>query len=68
MQTMITIVDRQGIVERVNEVVLRPVTADDVDVALYLGEPDPRCGWAETWIVTLRDWGPVGFTDGPVVP
>ncbi|MGA0595392.1 hypothetical protein [Enterovirga sp. CN4-39] len=27
------------------------------------GGADPRIGWSRTFVVTLRDWGIVGFTD-----
>jgi hypothetical protein len=44
--------------------VIPQVTSANVDVMPYGGR-DERIGW-ETHLVTIKGWGPVGFTDGPL--
>ena len=34
-------------------------------VELYDSSFDERIGWMQTWIVTIDNYGVVGFTDGP---
>lgn len=43
----------------------REVNAEDVTMEPF-GE-DPRNGW-DTWLVTLTNYGPVGFTDACLDP
>lgn len=40
------------------------VTPESVRVELYSGADD-RIGWKQTWMVTLRGYGVLGFTDMP---
>jgi len=39
------------------------ITHDDIAVKYYCY--DSRINW-DTYLVTIKDWGPVGMTDGPV--
>lgn len=41
-----------------------PLTEDMIGVTSGMGR-DPRNGW-DTHIVTIKDWGVYGYTDGPV--
>lgn len=39
-------------------------TVDDILIRSY-GGADTRIGWKDVHIVTAKEWGVVGFTDGP---
>lgn len=41
------------------------VTDQTLHVKLYVDRGDSRIGWEKTYIVTLDEYGVLGFTDGP---
>jgi hypothetical protein len=43
-----------------------PLTKDHLGVTLV--SIDPRNGWKTTHIVTIKDWGVYGYTDGSLTP
>lgn len=69
MATLVELPDRAALVAHVEK--LHACYIHDYDfsklvVKPYFMERDERCGWAQTWIVSLPDYGPIGFTDSPV--
>lgn len=42
-----------------------PIVVDDIQVCEYMNIPDDRImGWEKTCIVTYKDFGVIGFTNG----
>ena len=66
METVVWITNRDMLIEHIRKL-LAPfdivVASEDVTIAPY--GFDERIGW-DTHIVTIKDHGVVGFTDGPV--
>lgn len=58
---MLAIIDtNKGLVNKVFE--------GDIKIDAYApwAWPDTRIGWDETYLVTVKGVGPVGYTDGPL--
>lgn len=70
MATLVTLPDRQALVQHVQKIYASWLPAYDFSHGLtvkpYFMEPDKRCGWAQTYIVLLEGLGPIGFTDSPL--
>ena len=45
--------------------VLAPVPVAEADILVRHYTFDKRIGW-DTYLIVVRDYGPVGFTDGPI--
>lgn len=66
----IELADRASLLARVREELKdwRDVSEEELSVKPYGYQgavlPDPRIGWADTWIVCVEGYGPIGWTDG----
>jgi hypothetical protein len=68
METLVEVPDRAALLEHLRTVAARwpmapEITDETVSVNPYYGLDD-RTGW-DTHIVVIKDYGPMGFTDGP---
>jgi hypothetical protein len=69
MATAVDVADRVALVAHIKGLLAPFKFRGDIDAGLLVspygwGEIDPRNGW-HTHIVTLLDYGVLGFTDGP---
>ena len=71
MTTCVEIPDQAALVEHCRKLLEPWPTAPSVNnrsliVKPYYNEVDKRIGWPMTYIVWLKEYGVLGFTDGPV--
>lgn len=69
MQTCVELPDRAALITHCRKLFEAFPTAPLIDnrtikVMLYMTDPDTRIGWDNTYIVTLKNYGVLGFTDG----
>ncbi|CAN5951012.1 unnamed protein product [Sphagnum jensenii] len=67
MKTLVLLFDRAALVKHIHDL-LYPWNIDvedrDVKVERYNnGRGDPRIGWGDLYIVTVKDFGVIGWTD-----
>ena len=67
MKTLVEVKDREELMAHLVRILepwptAPPVTAETVKIEPYIY--DYRLGW-DSYIVTLKDYGVLGFTDGP---
>lgn len=69
MDTLIEVDSKRALVAHIQGL-LAPyrviVTDGDVSAALYGSSGDARIGWARVYVVTVRGYGVIGFSDGPI--
>lgn len=53
----------QGLVDYVRDNYRDAVTTADIEATPYGGD-DSRIGWKDVHIVTLKDWGVIGYCEG----
>jgi hypothetical protein len=66
METVVEVADRAALVEHIRTLLEpwgRTVTDGDLVIAPYAH--DDRIGW-DTYIVTIKGYGVIGFTNGPL--
>jgi hypothetical protein len=71
METMVVVDGKKGLVAHIQKL-LKPysVTVIDSDVAasLYGSSGDARIGWEKVYIVTVKGYGVIGFSDSAIEP
>lgn len=66
MATMVEMPDRSALVAHIAKQLSGwPVAVNDEAITVESYGHDDRIGW-DAHIVILKDFGPIGFTDGPV--
>lgn len=69
METLVELSDRAALVAYCQKL-LSPFqfefTDADVTVTQYTPDGDARIGWGQLYIVHIKDYGVMGWTDGPV--
>ncbi|MDA3802327.1 MAG: hypothetical protein PF488_00285 [Patescibacteria group bacterium] len=63
MKTLVTLKDRDSLVEHCKYIVGKTFDPTALKVEPYGDGPDNRIGWTATFIVTLKDYGIIGFLD-----
>lgn len=68
MKTLVELEGWEALIQHCRDILARQpvpvvVTTDLLKVELYSDFPDTQSGWSRTYIVTVRGWGVVGFTD-----
>jgi hypothetical protein len=69
MATLVELEDRAALVRHVENLhgcFIHNYDFNQLIVKPYFMEPDDRCGWKQTWIVSLPGYGPIGYTDSPL--
>jgi hypothetical protein len=64
MRTEIFLKDRQALIGHLQNKLFRFRDVQDEDVEVTFYAIDKRTDWKETWIVTVKDYGVIGWTDG----
>lgn len=66
METMVELPDRAAVIAHIQKLLrsyMFEVNDWDIHCHLYSERPDTRIGWDVTYIVTLDDYGVIGFSD-----
>jgi hypothetical protein len=71
MRTLIEFDSKRALVTHIQNL-LAPyrvtVSPDDIKASLYGSSGDARIGWEKTYIVTVKGYGVIGFSDAPIDP
>lgn len=65
MATCVEIADRTALIEHLYRNFSAPLPFYAITISPYDEEPDRRIDWPCTYIVMLKGFGVIGFTDGP---
>lgn len=70
MATLVVVDGKKGLVAHIKKLLKSyiDVSSSDVLVSLYGSSGDARIGWEKVYIVTVKGYGVIGFSDGPVEP
>jgi hypothetical protein len=66
MKTQVELEDKAHLISHCQKILTASgfsVPDEDITIKLYYSDPDPRIGWDKTYIVTAKDFGPIGYVD-----
>lgn len=63
IKTLVTIADRAALIKHLQEVCEEPLKVASIQIEPYSERRDNCTGWERTFIVIIKGWGIVGFTD-----